>query len=173
MKHKINQEYALSPNLKSKVISSLKSNNMIQNNPIPKMSIILAALALVLTFSLGFISNHFFNSPIHDLAMNNPQSKYMLLLQNTPEFKEDPSHVAEYGQWMQDLVTQGIHASGDELDINGTILGGNQTHASGINTISGYFMIETESESKAIEIANACPHIKHGGKVVVKKVISH
>ena len=163
----------LPPELKSKIISSLKSNNMISNSNLPKQTFAILGLLLIAAFSCGYFLNTFLNTnKTKEMVMDN-KSKFMLILKNTPEFKEDIAHVAEYGLWMSDLVARGIMATGDELDINGTLLGNNQSNPSDLNTISGYFLIETDSESTAIAIANACPHIKHGGQVMIKKVIQH
>ena len=108
----------LPPELKTKIISSLKSNNMISNSDFPRITSVVLGLVLIVTFGFGYLSNTIVNNKNSINMITESKSKFMLILKNTPEFKEDLAHAVEYGQWMADLVAKGIHASGDELDLS-------------------------------------------------------
>jgi hypothetical protein len=36
--------------------------------------------------------------------------------------------------------------------------------------LAGMFSIKTESEEQAKRIAESCPHLKHGGKIVIRPI---
>lgn len=161
----------LPPDLKNRIIHHLKSNNMITQNQFPKFTMAIVALSLVATFALGFTAKSFIGNKNDSTLAESAKSKYMLLLSNTPEFVDDPNNVGEYIAWANDLGKRGILVGGEELTNEGTLLGNSINKE--LASISGYFMIEAKNDADAKAIAMECPHLKHKGEVMVKKVIMH
>ena len=72
----------LPPDLKSRIITSLKSNNMISNSNLPKQASAVLALLLIAAFAFGYFSNTFLNTnKTKEMVMDN-KSKFMLILKN-------------------------------------------------------------------------------------------
>lgn len=97
---------------------------------------------------------------------------YMILLYEdasyrapaTPEARA--ARVREYAAWAADLRERGIEIRGEELDPAGAPEG-----PAGV--LSGFFLLEAPSAEAAEEIARTVPHLRHGGTVVVRRVVEH
>ena len=42
--------------------------------------------------------------------------------------------------------------------------------AGGAESVRGYFVIAARDEREALEIARGCPHLRHGGWIVVRPI---
>jgi len=95
-------------------------------------------------------------------------TKYVLLLTGgqsaTPE--ENAARRNEYGAWLGDLQHRGLTADGAEL------VGTRHEFPEGRanEPVVGYFVIAARNEAEAVAIAQANPHLKHGGGVVVAAI---
>lgn len=76
----------------------------------------------------------------------------------------------EYTAWARDLASRGVAITGEEL--------GNETREVGAGASSstdllprGFFVVSAESLEAAERIAATCPHIRYGGRIVVKRIV--
>jgi hypothetical protein len=105
-------------------------------------------------------------------ARQSPTERYMLLLYEdaayrapaTPE--EQAARVAEYVGWAEDLRERGIDIEGEELAPEGGPEGR-------LGILSGYFLIAAPDADAAAAIARTSPHVRHGGTVVVRRIVEH
>ena len=77
----------------------------------------------------------------------------------------------EYGAWARDLASQGVQVSGEELSEESAALGA--TEAEGAAALPrGFFVIRADDLAAAQRIASTCPHLRYGGRIVIKRVVS-
>ena len=158
--------------LKPKVIAALQQENLVHKRSTPKLMTGFAAALLAVVFCSGWFLKGI-SEKQYTSATTNSMSKYMLILQNPAGFVEDVSHAKEYGEWMNTLVAKGMAASGDELYVQGWEYGPDLTNETALKNISGYFLIEAKTDAEAQAIAQLCPHVKHNGIVILKKIVAH
>jgi hypothetical protein len=82
----------------------------------------------------------------------------------TPE--EQAARVAEYVGWAEDLRERGIDIEGEELAPEGASEGR-------LGILSGYFLVAAPDADAAVAIARTTPHVRHGGTVVVRRIVEH
>lgn len=75
----------------------------------------------------------------------------------------------EYAQWARDLASRGMAISGEELSEQAREVG------SGARTVSdlprGFFIVTAADLAAAERIASTCPHLRYGGRIVVKQIV--
>jgi hypothetical protein len=124
----------------------------------------LAAAALVF-FSVGLWTGR--QSTSTREAVVTP--RYALILYGGLEGDTGPEHVRrarEYGQWAAGLSGDARWVGGEEL---GRALFA-YPDAAEQDPVVGFFVIEAASPDVAARIAQQCPHLKYGGRVVVHPV---
>lgn len=92
----------------------------------------------------------------------NAEAAYMLLLYEDSAYRAPaPGHegerVAEYRRWADSLRGVGRLERAAELG--------------GAGAVTGFFIVRAESEAEATRVARACPHVKYGGRVEVRRLI--
>jgi hypothetical protein len=115
--------------------------------------------------------------------------RYILLLYEdaayrapaTPE--EQADRVAEYVRWIEDVRERGIDVEGEELapseesewlDGRGGEVGAAQGAPGGpLGALAGYFLVAAPDADAAVAIARTTPHLRHGGTVVVRRIVEH
>ncbi|HUQ83938.1 MAG TPA: hypothetical protein VM076_22500 [Gemmatimonadaceae bacterium] len=102
--------------------------------------------------------------------------RYVVLLYGDAPDDTGAVHVArerEYGRWATALGGGVRWVGGSELhDVVaqlGPSLPGSDPPT---GRLAGYFVIEAPSRERATEVAESCPHLKYGGRVVVMTVAS-
>jgi hypothetical protein len=86
--------------------------------------------------------------------------------------------VAEYGAWAAGLDRDGHLVLGEKLaDASLVLETGGMSAASGIERpaagrLTGLFVIRASDQEAALGIARTCPHLRYGGRVVVRPVES-
>jgi hypothetical protein len=97
-----------------------------------------------------------------------PSPNYILLLYESPQFMG--GNRAEYGQWARQM--QPLIAGGEELGATELAVAGNNTPLPNTTPkLAGYFLIDADDDAGAMRVARACPHLKHGGAVVLRKIV--
>ena len=76
----------------------------------------------------------------------------------------------EYGAWARDLAARGVQVSGEELSDESAALGA--AGADGAALPRGFFVIRADDLAAAQRIAATCPHLRYGGRIVIKRVVS-
>lgn len=99
---------------------------------------------------------------------------------DTPAAADLPARVAEYSAWAGSLAERGALESAGELAPGGRLLSpraggpGAQTRspASEAGEVTGFFLLRAGSEGEAQALAEECPHLKHGGRIALRGVVS-
>lgn len=100
--------------------------------------------------------------------------RFVLLLYEGADFHapaegEEAGRVDEYRTWARRLGRSGVLMSGEKLKDGERVLGGSSPEP-GRGTIGGYFVISARDASRAEEIASSCPHLRHGGSIVIRQI---
>jgi hypothetical protein len=98
----------------------------------------------------------------HSPPAATPGASYMLLLYEDSAYRapgpgQEGERVAEYRQWADSLRGVGRLERAAELD--------------GAGPVTGFFIVRAETEAEAARLARACPHVKYGGRVEVRRLI--
>jgi len=91
------------------------------------------------------------------------QPHYILLLYESPNFSGGSRE--EYSAWarkMRPLVVGGEELGAAVLAVNPPRTG---------EQLAGYFLINARDDATAARVARTCPHLKHGGGVVLKRLL--
>jgi hypothetical protein len=97
---------------------------------------------------------------------------YVLFLHGGEVGDADPRAVAdrvqEYRLWARGLAAGGRLVSGEKLKPALRRLGGGSP--AGGAPVQGFFLIRAGSLDEAAETARTCPHLRHGGQIVVREI---
>jgi hypothetical protein len=106
--------------------------------------------------------------------------RYMLLLYEDDGFQsggpqEAAARVREYTEWARTLARSGHLVAGDELGDGGQQLSPSQSvepvaAAQLKDQPRGYFVIAAPDEAAALRLASTCPHLRHGGRIIVRRI---
>jgi hypothetical protein len=126
-----------------------------------------AVAAAVLMFASGVVADRFWSM----LPTRSEGARYVLLLYGAPTSSADieAARVAEYGAWAREEAARGRLENGEKLDNRALVLGGT---AYGVEQPSGFFIIRASSDLEAQAVASRCPHLRHGGTVIVRRIES-
>lgn len=100
-----------------------------------------------------------------------PRPLYMLLLYDvtpTPP-QEEAARVSEYGAWARRVGAGGNLKGAEKLKDEAVVLGPAFAGPEE-GTLGGFFVIAAETREQALEIARECPHLRYGGRVVVRPI---
>src|SRR6185503_17470045 len=73
----------------------------------------------------------------------------------------------EYAAWARGLASSGVAISGEELADEVRVVGGGTAPA---EMPRGYFVLTASDLASAERIASSCPHLRHGGRIVVQRI---
>jgi len=107
-------------------------------------------------------------------------SRYLLLLYLDAEYQNtdaagDVAREAEYSAWIRSLARAGHATLGQKIAWGGIELRPNRpplelSPAPTPDEARGMFIIVADDEQAALAIAETCPHLKYGGRVVVRPI---
>jgi hypothetical protein len=111
------------------------------------------------------------------------ETRYVLLLYEDENFRpsaDEDALVAEYRGWAVGLAREGSLVAGEKLEGTGMLLetpagqgtplpGGD--HGSALGRLGGYFVIAAADRAEALAIAGTNPHLRHGGRIVVRPIV--
>ena len=72
----------------------------------------------------------------------------------------------EYSAWARSLRQTGALVAGEKLEDETRSIGGSPPS----EPVQGYFLIAADDLASAERTARACPHVAHGGVVVVRPI---
>lgn len=99
---------------------------------------------------------------------------YLLLLQSgaADDAGAEARRVSEYAAWARGLRSEGRLVSAEKLADRERVLrgdGASTSEAKG-EPIVGYFVVRARDFAEAERIARSCPHLKHGGTIVLREI---
>jgi hypothetical protein len=171
------------PALKHHVTESLRTRGLLARDtwrtPTLGSAAAYTAAAIVL-FAGGVMVGKRAGNPAPDL-----RPRFALLLYEDAGFRPGShpgSHAAleaEYAAWADSLRGQGKLVMGEELDKEETVVlvgAGEPARApqgdvrSELGTLGGFFIVRVATREEALTIARQCPHLRYGGRVVLRRL---
>jgi hypothetical protein len=151
--------------LESRAVAGLRVSGRLRRSR--RSSRLWRAVAALLVFAGGFALGR--GAQRTDDAA--PKAQYLLLLYGTQSLSRDVglARVAEYSAWARAEATSGRVVGGEELGDDVAVFG---AAAEPRGEPSGYFLIAATSHDEAEATAARCPHLRHGGTVVLRSIVS-
>jgi hypothetical protein len=81
--------------------------------------------------------------------------------------------VREYASWARTIATSGRYVAGEKLGDSArelTAAAVVDRAATDSESLAGFFIVSAASAAEADSIARSCPHVRHGGKVVIRRI---
>lgn len=160
--------------LERRVVDALRAQGLLRSQPAPPISWMAVAASLAMFVCGLAIGRATLPSarPVPALAEGR---SYLLLLQPGSIDEADASaeshRVSEYAAWAGSLRGQGRLVSGEKLAPRERVLLSDAAsdRPAGGDSIGGYFVVRARDFDEAERIARSCPHLKHGGTIVLRE----
>lgn len=159
-----------SPRLKARVITTLQRHGHLAGRHARQSARLLMAAGIAAAAMLGFIAGRSGSA----VLARNPGPQYLLLLFEDASYRDDrPMReiVTEYAQWADSLDRAGKLVLAEKL--------GAQRHqvarddvgqVSAVGGATGFFIVRAENASSAVDIARGSPHVRAGGRIVIRPI---
>jgi hypothetical protein len=160
--------------MEDRILAALKTAGLVRPPHRPMRTRLLVATAIAASLLAGVWIGVEYRRP------SPGQSAFLLLLYEDAAFDarhrtEFPRLEAEYTAWLRGLERSGHAVMGEKLAWGGADLSPNQPamllpDTPSDSTAHGFFIILADDESSAIRVAETCPHLKYGGRIVVRPI---
>lgn len=153
--------------LKSLVLQDLRARGVLRPRG-PRWLSLAAVLAGLGLFAGGYLVGRREGEPAA-VAPGTPQ--YALLLYEDDAFdrtRPEASLVAEYSAWAGRLAVAGQFVGGEKLGLHVAVEPG--PGAAGLGDLTGFFIVAAPTDSAARAVARGSPHVRLGGRIVVRRV---
>lgn len=157
--------------LRDNVVRTLRRRGLLARAGLPNtVKTVLALAASALLFASGAAFGR--RTPG---GPTDSRPSFVLLLYEDSAFRaRGTATVAEYLAWSDSLRRVGVLITGEKLDDKVAVLAqasGGETGASPVlGSIAGLFIVRAADLENALVLARTCPHLRHGGSVVVRPI---
>jgi hypothetical protein len=159
------REEAPPPGAVDRTAGALRDAGLLRGRRPPRRTWLVAAAAAVVAFAGGILIPR---RPPAVPADARPQFVVLLYGAEAGDAGERARQVGEIKTWARGLARNGQALSGAKLAAPEYRLGdgGVETSAG----LGGYIVLAADGPEQALEIAKTCPHLRHGGRIVVRPV---
>ncbi len=175
----LHEEHSPPPDLKGRVMHQLRRRGTLKTSR-PRWLALTAAVAAVAVFGLGVLTGR----GRQDVVTQSTGERYALLLYQDSTFTPAASEQAllnEYRAWAVQLRRSGLQVGSEHLEWTAGQLAPRGTDIAvepgdmgapggGGGQLTGFFIVSAASDSAAIVVARGCPHLRRGGRIVVRHV---
>jgi hypothetical protein len=134
---------------------------------------LLAAAAALLVFAAGLAFGRR-EAALRSPAADEPRFALFLLDEPAGGAAEEPARVSEYKRWARSLPG-GVFVAGEKLGSEARLLTPASSEpargSDAEDAIRGYFVIRAPDLARALEVARTCPHLKRGGRILVRPIV--
>lgn len=138
----------------------------------------LAVAASLLLFLGGLATGRLGVTP---QSAEEDRPRFALFLYEGPEYDQPAAdamaqRVREYVAWATEKRENGVVEGGEKLRDDGDLAiepdGGTDEPAAapGASRLAGYFVVQADDRRAAAEIARTCPHVRYGGRIVIREI---
>ncbi len=175
---KLDREASAPPALEERIVSALRARGVLRAaGPRSRAPVRLAATAAGLALlAAGFLAGRSFD--LRPAPAPGPRFALFLLRgeERVPQrLEEEAGRVAEYRAWARGLAKSGRFVSGEKLEDRVEQLGpapGAAGEGAAEEEIRGFFVISASDFQDALSVARGCPHLRHGGRILVRPIAS-
>jgi hypothetical protein len=161
--------------LEDRVVSALQDRGLLRGSAFLarrwRAAAVAAAVGLVL-FAAGAVVG----ARIAPAAHGGPAGeRFVLFLYEGSDYQapapgSERDRVEEYRRWAKAIRRSGSLVEGEKLKEGEQILGGPGPVTEPGMILGGYFVIAAADAGKARKIASGCPHLRHGGRILIRQV---
>ncbi|MEW5915672.1 MAG: hypothetical protein AB1762_04675 [Gemmatimonadota bacterium] len=164
----IPREVAPPADLEERTISALRSRALLRERRVPwvlRPSGWLAAAVIVLAAFFAGMGTGRMRAPAP-----RPEPSFALMLYGEigGDSATQMERAAEYGRWARAAHT-GARVLGGEA-LGGHVVDVGRAPIAGGDELVGFFLIQASDRQAAARMAAECPHVKYGGRVVVREI---
>jgi hypothetical protein len=163
------------PGLEQATVSALAARGLLRR-PRRRLDASLALAASVLLLAGGLTLARFNQAPPEDT-----RARFALFLYEGPEYRQPApgamdQRVREYSAWAREERKDGTVEGGEKLKDGGEVAiepDGTTAPASprpGESRLAGFFLIRAADQRSALVIARSCPHVRYGGRIVLREI---
>lgn len=175
------REAAPPPALEDATVAALRGRGLLRRPPRPRaIRPALALAASLLLFAGGFAVGRGGGSAP---SAEDGRARFVFLLYEGPEYDQPApeamaERVREYVAWAGTEWEHGAVEGGEKLAEDADLAvgpgGGAEEIAPepGERRLAGYFVIRAADRGAALEIARTCPHVRYGGRIVIREIES-
>lgn len=172
------REAAPPAGLEQTTVAALTARGLLRR-PRRRFDAALALAASVLLFAGGLALGRFGESAPVPPADGRP--RFALFLYEGPEYAQPApggmdERVREYVAWASAERTDGAVEGGEKLKDGDDVAiepdgsTGAVRSTAGESRLAGYFLIRAADQRTALEIARSCPHVRYGGRIVLREI---
>ena len=154
--------------LESRVVAALQRRGHLRRRPLRAWGALAASL---LGLAGGWWLRGEARSPASPVARRAPL--FLLLLSGEPSLgTPGEARVEAYRKWARELAAEGRLVGAEKLADQAVLVEARATTASALDEASptGIFILRARDLAEAIAIARASPHVRLGGRVIVRPV---
>jgi hypothetical protein len=160
--------------VEERVVAELRARGLLE--PRRAWRRLLAAAAAVVLFAGGWLAGR---APVDLSSAPHPPAGFALFLLGGVEPGADEAElVEEYRAWAVGLAREGQLSAGEKLGPSAWLLDGasgetvlrTAPEAVRAAPLSGFFLLTTGDPEEALAIARSCPHLRHGGEVLLRPI---
>jgi len=170
------------PGMEERVVAGLKQRGLLRGGAGHRWLQVAAAAAACLGLFLAGIEIGARRSPLPSQPAGD---RFILLLYEGADYVHsapgsEHERIAEYSAWARGLRQSGELVSGEKLKDGEDILGSRALPAGALlrsqsaraqpGALGGYFIIAARDAAQARKIASTCPHLRHGGWIVIRQI---
>jgi hypothetical protein len=159
------RELAPPPGLEARVVTTLRDQSLLRRNRLPWIQV--AAAVLLLAGGIG-IGRLLAPAPVAPSARVEP--RFMLLLWGAAETSDDNARAGEYAAWAGAERRRGRQISGERLAEDALLVERDGTAQPVPSEVQGFFIVSATSIDEAVVIARSSPHVRDGGRIVVRPI---
>lgn len=161
--------------VEGRVVAELRSRGLLRHGASWRRRLLAAAAALAL-FAGGWVAGR----GSADLSPPTPPAATyaLFLLGGVESGPDEAERVEEYRGWAIGLARRGRLVAGEKLGTAAWLLAGT-TGGTTLRTapaahraapLSGFFLLTADDPEEALAIARSCPHLRHGGEVLLRPI---
>jgi hypothetical protein len=170
--------------LRTRVLRTLRARGLLRPAARWRPAVLRVAAALLLFALGGWVGRATAPAAAGPAAVSTGATRYVLLLDADDRFRWDVPEsrlVDEYRTWAAEQRTVRF-ARGERLDDLTLVLTPDDAAAGAAAAtlaaraaptrvgITGYFVIDAASWEEAVDVARTCPHLRYGGRIILRPV---
>jgi len=165
--------------LEQATVAALAARGLLRR-PRRRFDVALALAASVLLF-IGGLALGRFGGGIAPAPPADGRPRFALFLYEGPEYDQPApgamdERVEEYVAWAREERANGAVEGGEKLKDGDDVAiepdgsAGAVPSPPGEPRLAGYFLIRAADQRTALEIARSCPHVRYGGRIVLREI---
>jgi len=161
--------------LEDRTVEALRQRGLLRRSRRPLIPLInvawVVAAAAVLAIGATWMVMRQSSSP--GPVASGPRFVLLLYAGTDPVTGTADARRREYAQWARDIASRGVSISGEELadDAHAIPASGGAAPADA-PLPRGFFIVEVPDLASAERLASTCPHLRYGGRIIVKRIVS-